>query len=174
MEGANCIEKNNKKVRIKDAFKEDAGRGIIRIDPDLINTLNLKIGDAVLIMHPAANTKTVALLATGKEEDRYKKIIRLDPSLRRNLTAAVDDIVEIKRIEAEVAESVTFAGLNDSMIPRDPQALARKLENRVIIKGDNLSYYAMAHRIDLVVVDFTPKVDAIKINLNTKIIFSIK
>ncbi|MHA1296145.1 MAG: CDC48 family AAA ATPase, partial [Promethearchaeota archaeon] len=58
--------------------------------------------------------------------------------------------------------------------PRDPQALARKLENRVITKGDSLSFYAMAHRIDLVVVDYTPKSEAVKINLGTKIIFTEK
>ena len=43
--------KNNKRVRIKDAFKEDAGRGIIRIDPEIINRLNLKSGDIIEIDH---------------------------------------------------------------------------------------------------------------------------
>ncbi len=80
-------------------------------------------------------------------------IIRMDPSLRRNLNASIDDYVEILKIEPEFAESVTFAGLNSSMIPRDPQALARKLENRVMTRGDSLSFYAMAHWIDLVVID---------------------
>ena len=32
-------KKLSKKLRIKDAFKEDAGRGIIRIDPDVISEL---------------------------------------------------------------------------------------------------------------------------------------
>ena len=39
------------KLRIKDAFKEDAGRGIVRIDPNLINKLNLKVGDVIRISH---------------------------------------------------------------------------------------------------------------------------
>ncbi|MFX0146648.1 MAG: AAA family ATPase [Candidatus Hodarchaeota archaeon] len=160
------------KLRIKDAFKEDAGRGIVRIDPDVINELDLKVGDIIRINNPILNKKTAALLSTGKGEDKGKGIIRMDPSLRRNLNASIDDLVDIKKIKADLAEVITFAGLDSSLVPRDPQALVRKLENRVIMKGDSLSFYAMAHRIDLVVMDYMPKTEAVRINLNTKIIFA--
>ncbi|HUW90424.1 MAG TPA: AAA family ATPase [Candidatus Nanopelagicaceae bacterium] len=160
------------KVRIKDAFKEDAGRGIVRIDPEIFSNLNLKVGDVIKIIHPVVNKKTVALLSTGKNEDKGKKIIRMDPSLRRNLGASIDDLVKIKKISVDTANTITFTGLDNSLIPRDPQALARKLENRAITKGDSLSFYAMARRIDLVVVDYTPNFEAVKIRLDTKILFS--
>ena len=162
------------KVRIKDAFKEDAGRGIVRIDPEIVSNLKLKVGDVIKIIHPVVNKKTVASLSTGKNEDKGKKIIRMDPSLRRNLGASIDDLVEIKKISVDIANTITFAGLDNSLIPRDPQALARKLENRSITKGDSLSFYAMARRIDLVVVDYTPNSEAVKIQLDTKILFSEK
>jgi len=162
------------KLRIKDAFKEDAGRGIVRIDPDVIIKLDLKIGDVIRINHPIVNKKTVALLSTGRSEDKGKQVIRMDPSLRRNLNASIDDLVEIKKIKANSAETITFAGLDSSLVPRDPQALARKLENRVITMGDSLSFYAMARRIDLVIVDYRPKAEAVKIELDTKIIFTEK
>ena len=174
MDGISNKNDIDSKVRIKDAFKEDAGRGIIRIDPDIISKLKLKIGDVIEINHPLAKKSTVALLSTGKEEDKGKGIIRLDPSLRRNLNASIDDLVEIRSIEASLAKNITLTGLNDSLIPRDPQALARKLEKRVITKGDNLSFYAMGHRIDLVVIDYIPPTNAVKITLDTKIIFTEK
>ncbi|MBY9002936.1 MAG: CDC48 family AAA ATPase [Candidatus Lokiarchaeota archaeon] len=172
MVGIKLYQDNPRKVRIKDAFKEDAGRGIIRIDPDVTNELNFKVGDVIEIVHPFTNKNTVALLYTGKNEDKETNIIRLDPSLRKNLGASIDDLVEIKKIEASEAESITFSGL--SLIPRDPQALARKLEKRVVTKGDILSFYAMARRIDLVVLDYKPNLEAVKINFNTKILFSEK
>jgi SpoVK/Ycf46/Vps4 family AAA+-type ATPase len=162
------------KVRIKDAFKEDAGRGIVRIDPEIVSNLNLRVGDVIKIIHPVVNKKTVASLSTGKNEDKGKNIIRMDPSLRRNLGASIDDLVEIKKISVDIANTITFTGLDNSLIPRDPQALARKLENRSITKGDSLSFYAMARRIDLVVVDYTPNSEAVKIQLDTKILFSEK
>lgn len=160
------------KLRVKDAFKEDAGRGIVRIDPEVISELDLKIGDIIRINHPIINKKTVAILSTGRSEDKGVYVIRMDPSLRRNLDASIDDLVEIKKIDASPAKSITFAGLNSSLVPRDPQALARKLENRVITRGDNLSFYAMAHRIDLAVIDYIPKAEAVIINLGTKIFFT--
>jgi len=162
------------KVRIKDAFKEDAGRGIVRIDPEIVSNLNLKVGDVIKIIHPVVYKNTVASLSTGKNEDKGKKIIRMDPSLRRNLDASIDDLVEIKKISVDIANTITFTGLENSLIPRDPQALARKLENRAITKGDSLSFYAMARRIDIVVVNYTPDSEAVKIRLDTKILFSEK
>ena len=164
--------KSDQKLRIKDAFKEDAGRGIVRIDPDIICKLNLKVGDVIRISHPIVNKITAALLSSGRTEDKGKQIIRMDPSLRRNLDASIDDLMEIEKIDADFAETMTFTGLNNSLIPRDPQALARKLEKRVVTMGDSLSFYAMGHRIDLVVVNYTPKTEVVKISLNTKIAFT--
>ncbi|MGB5911711.1 MAG: CDC48 family AAA ATPase [Promethearchaeia archaeon] len=165
---------SDQKLRIKDAFKEDAGRGIVRIDPDIIKKLKLKVGDVIRISHPFVNKKTVALLSSGRIEDNDTQVIRMDPSLRRNLNASIDDLVDIKKIEVDFATSISFAGLKSSLIPRDPQALARKLENRVITLGDSLSFYAMGHRIDIAVVNYTPKTEAVKISLNTNIEFTQK
>ncbi|MHA1438786.1 MAG: CDC48 family AAA ATPase [Promethearchaeota archaeon] len=162
------------KLRIKDAFKEDAGRGIIRIDPDILDKLNLKVNDVIEIVHPGTNKKTAALLSSGRQEDRGTKIIRMDPSERRNIIASIDDFVEIRKIEASPAHQLTFAGLDGSFLVRDTAHLVRKLEKRVITKGDNLSFYAMGRRIDLVVVDYTPKTDAVKITLDTNITFADK
>ena len=160
---------NDIKLRIKDAFKEDAGRGIIRIDPNIIKEHKFQSGDIIEIINPNNKKSTAALLSIGKEEDKGTNIIRIDPSLRRNISVSIDDYVEIRKIEASLAESLTFAGLEESYLLRGSQQLARKLENRVITKGDSLSFYAMGRRVDLVVVNYIPNVDAVKIHLDTKI-----
>ncbi len=165
---------NGRKVKIKDAYKIDAGRGRIRIDPDLIKELNLRTGDVVEILHPAAEKKTAALLYPGKEEDRGTNSIRIDSSLRRNLNASLDDIVEIRKIEASLAERITFAGLEESIILRTPQQITQILENRVVTKGDIISFNAMGRRIDFVVIDYYPKAEAVRIYLDTKITISEK
>ena len=161
-------------LRVKDAFKEDAGRGIVRIDPDIIQDLNLKTGDVLEISHPGSNKKTAALLYPGRKEDKGSGIIRMDTSLRRNLFASLDDLVEIRKIEAALADKVTFAGLKEAVILRNRQQLARKLENRVITKEDILSFFSYGRRIDLVVVEYSPKVDAVRIHIETKIQLSEK
>ena len=161
-------------LRVKDAFKEDAGRGIVRIDPDVIQDLNLKTGDVLEISHPGSNKKTAALLYPGRKEDKGSGIIRMDTSLRRNLLSSLDDLVEIRKIEAALADKVTFAGLKEAVILRNRQQLARTLENRVITKEDILSFYSYGRRIDLVVVEYSPKADAVRIHIDTKIQLSEK
>ena len=165
---------NGRKVKIRDAYKIDAGRGRIRIDPDLIKELNLRTGDVVEILHPAAEKKTAALLYPGKEEDRGTNSIRIDSSLRRNLNASLDDIVEIRKIEASLAERITFAGLEESIILRTPQQITQILENRVVTKGDIISFNAMGRRIDFVVIEYHPKAEAVRIHLDTTITISEK
>ena len=167
-------ESKGTKLRVKDAFKEDAGRGIVRIDPDTIRKLNLRTGDVLEVSHPLVNKRSAALLYPGKMEDRGTGIIRIDPSLRRNLGASLDDIVEIRKIEAALANKVTFAGLEESVVVRTPQQLARQLENRVLTKGDILSFYSMGRRVDLIVIDYSPQAEAVRIHLETKIILSEK
>ncbi|MCK4285786.1 MAG: hypothetical protein KAX18_06270, partial [Candidatus Lokiarchaeota archaeon] len=123
---------NGKKVKIRDSYKGDAGRGRIRIDPLVIKEMNLKTGDVIEIIHSVANKKTAALLYPGKDEDKGSNAVRIDSSLRRNLNASLDDIVEIRKIDASLADKITFAGVEESVIIRDPNRLVRMLENRVI------------------------------------------
>ncbi len=165
---------NFTKLIVKEAFKDDAGRGIVRVDPDIYVELNLRTGDILEIIHPSSNKKTAALLYSGKREDKSTKIIRMDSILRRNLGAFLDDIVEIRKIESRLCTCVLFAGLKEPISLKNEQQLAKKLENRVITKGDILSFYAYGRRIDIVIVDFTPKSDVVRIHQDTKITFSDK
>ncbi|KKN33433.1 hypothetical protein LCGC14_0803650, partial [marine sediment metagenome] len=48
------------------------------------------------------------------------------------------------------------------------------LENRIITKGDVLSFNAIGKRIDFVIIDYFPKADAVRIHLGTRIIISEK
>ncbi|MBD3195313.1 MAG: CDC48 family AAA ATPase [Candidatus Lokiarchaeota archaeon] len=166
--------RQGRKVRVKDAFKQDAGRGIIRVDPELVNEQGWKTGDVLEIRHPSSFEKTAALLYPGRSEDKGTTTIRMDASLRRNLGASLDDIVEIRKIDAALANKVVFAGLEEAVILRNSQQLASKLENRVITKNDILSFYAYGRRVDLIVVNYNPKADAVRIHLDTKVLLSEK
>ncbi len=165
---------NGRKVKIKDAYKGDAGRGRIRMDPNVIEEMNLRTGDVIEIIHPIIGKKTAALLYPGKIEDTGTNTVRIDSSLRRNLSASLDDIVEIRKIEASLADRITFAGVEESVILRRSDQLVRMLENRVITKEDILSFNAMGRRIDFIVIDYSPKAAAVRIHLDTKITISEK
>ena len=165
---------NRKKVRIKDAYKRDAGRGRIRIDPHIILELHLRTGDVIEISRPAEEKKTAGLLYPGKLDDLDTNTIRIDSSLRRNIGASIDDMVEIRKIKSVKAEGITFAGLEESIIIRKSEQLTRMLENRIITIGDILSFNAKGRRIDFIVIDYSPKADAVRVHLNTKFTISKK
>ena len=159
-------------VKLKDAFKQDAGRGIIRVDPEITNQQGWKTGDVIEILHTQTSEKTAALLYPGRDEDQNSGIIRINASLRRNLGASLDDIVSIRKIDAALAESIVLVGLNEPVILRNAQQLASKFENRIITKNDIVSFYAYGRRVDLVVLNFLPKVDAVRIHIKAQIIMS--
>jgi len=96
-------------LRIADALKDDVGRGILRIDPKIGRKRNLGTGDVIEIYNEYKNKRTAGLLYPGRPMDNGSNVIRLDSSLRRNLGASIDDWVTIRKIEAKLAQSVTFA-----------------------------------------------------------------
>ena len=161
------------KLRVKDALKEDSGKGRIRIDPEVVKKLKIKTGDAIEIFHPISKSKTAALLFPGKLEDSGTGTIRLDPFLRRNINVTIDDHVEIRKIKAALAEKVIFASLSESVV-FNPRQLNISLENRVVTKNDILSFYAHKKVYDMIVVDFQPRTDAVRIHLDTDIKLSEK
>jgi transitional endoplasmic reticulum ATPase len=161
-------------LRIKDAIKEDSGKGRIRIDPEIIKELKFKNGDAIEIFHPITKCKTVGILYPGKSEDFGSGALRLDPFLRRNLRANIDDFVEISKIRAEIAQKVVFASLAETVV-FNPKHLNVELENRVVTKDDIMTFYSYGNKlIEMIVVDFQPKVDAVRIALETEIRISEK
>jgi len=161
-------------LRIGDALKGDVGRGIIRIDPNIARDLGLGTGDVIGVYNENKDRNTAGLLYPGQIMDTGTNIIRLDSSLRRNLGASIDDWVIIRRIPAKKAESITFASVGQPIIIRDPKALAELLENRVVTKGDIISFFARGQRFDFMIVKFTPSVEAVQISTKTKMIVSEK
>ena len=168
------IEGQDDKLRVKDAFKEDSGNGRIRIDPEVVKKLKLKTGDAIEIFHPISKSKTAALLFPGKQEDSGSGVIRLDAFLRRNINAKVDDYVEVRKIKAAIAEKIVFASLSESVV-FNPKQLNTELENRLVTKDDIMSFYSHGNKIiEMIVIDFQPKTDAVRIALETEIKLSEK
>ena len=162
---------NAKRLKIIDAYKGDVGKGRIRIDSLIIKELNLKSGDTIEIINPLTNETTAAILYLKKRNVNEKSTIRIDALLRRNIGASLDDIVEIRKINANLADKITFAGLQESITIKKPYLFAEMIENRVITKGDILRISYGQYGIDIIVIDYTPKGDAVKIYSGTKTIF---
>lgn len=160
---------NNTRLWVKEAFKQDQGKGIIRIDPDVFKSFKFRNGDILQIYHPITNKHSAGILYPSKSEDKGTNIIRLGSFLIRNLRAKSGDEVEFCKVEPVLAEQVLFATSEIEITSNYTHILAKKFQNRVMSVGDILSFYYYGRRIDLEIVDYIPQAEVAKIHEYTKI-----
>ncbi|MHA1263137.1 MAG: CDC48 family AAA ATPase, partial [Candidatus Freyarchaeota archaeon] len=153
-------------VRVAEAKPRDVGRNIIRIDPQIASSLDIRTGDAVEIV---GKRKTAALAWPGYPEDAGKGIIRIDGATRRNAGTSLDDKVEIRKVEAKPAKTITFAPTRAIRITGAEDYLRRLLEGRVISIGDYVEIATLSGKIILMVTDYTPRADTVIMTGETEV-----
>lgn len=158
-------------LKVAEAKANDVGRGIIRIDPDIMKKLVLKAGDIVEI---AGSKKTAAVTWSGYTDDSGLNIIRIDGATRRNAGVGIDDKVRVKKINAVKATRVKLAPTEPLRIVGGETYLKQNLENRVVTKGDIVDINIMGRKIGLMIVQVTPPKGAGFINFATEIEISEK
>jgi len=158
-------------VRVAEAKPRDVGRNIIRIDPRIASSLDIRTGDAVEIV---GKRKTAALAWPGYPEDAGKGIIRIDGATRRNAGTSLDDKVEIRKVEAKPANTLTFAPTRAIRITGAEDYLRRLLEGRVISIGDYVEIATLSGKIILMVTNYTPRADTVIMTSETEVRVSEK
>jgi len=93
-------------LRVVEALAKDLGRGIVRVDPQDIAHLDAAIGDIVRLKGKRA---TAARLMPTYPRDRGRGIIQMDELARENGGLEAGDAVEVEKILARRAHSVTLA-----------------------------------------------------------------
>jgi transitional endoplasmic reticulum ATPase len=154
-------------LRVADALQRDVGRGIARVDPQVMEELGLTSGDALQIV---GTRKTSALAWPAYQQDYGKKIIRMDGYMRRNAGVSIDDKVTIRKIEAKTAQKLTLAPTEPLRIVGGEEYLAQILEGRVMARGDFVPINVMGRKIDLVVTNTTPVGDAVIVSDQTEVV----
>ena len=79
-------------LRVREALARDVGRGIARVDLNVMAELDIKPGDIIRIKGARV---TVAKAMPGYPQDRGRNIIRIDGIIRTNAKTGIDDRVEI-------------------------------------------------------------------------------
>jgi len=108
---------------------------------------------------------------TNKDFEKRKS----DDKIKRDLCKAhnimlieIPYTIKFDNLESYIlgtaATRVILTSLEETLMIAKSQQLARKLENRVITKGDILSFYAMGRRTDFVVVEYYPKAEDVRIH----------
>ena len=142
-------EENNEKIeiRVAEALTRDVGRGIARVDPEIISKMGWVSGDAIEFQ---GKTFTFALLWPGQSADAGRGVVRIDGNTRNNAGVGIDDKVVVRKTDAVYADQITLAPTEPLRITGGEEYLGQLLDGRVVGKGDVIAISVMNRRIDLV------------------------
>ncbi|MEM2944004.1 MAG: CDC48 family AAA ATPase [Methanomassiliicoccales archaeon] len=165
------MDSSEKVLKVAEAKSKDAGRGIARVDPAVMDVLGLTAGDVIQI---EGKKRTVAIVWPGYPEDANRGIIRIDGTIRRNAQTSIDEKVAIKKVNVKEAQKITFAPTEPLRIMGGEEYLNQTLEGRAVTRGDVIEINVMGRRLDLVVVSYSPTADAVIVSRNTEVKISDK
>ena len=147
-------EKDEKKIKLRvvEALQDDAYKGIVRIDPDLMQKIGLERGDIVSIK---GDRETYSIVDRAYPADRGEEIVRMDGITRKNSKTGIGEYVEIKRGDVSEAKKVTIAPAQKGIMVRgDPNNFKRGLLGKPIKKGDIVVMGGSQQRRDLMAEGF--------------------
>src|ERR671923_1890266 len=156
-------------LKVAEAEQRDVGRKIARVDPEVIERLNITSGDALELS--SLGKKTTVLSWPARSNDRGKGLIRIDGYTRNRLDVGINDQIEVKKVESKDANSITLAPTEPLRIVGAEEYLAEYLNGQLMTKGDTIPLNVMGQRVDLVVISTNPSGPVI-VNESTKVTVS--
>ena len=125
-------------LKVKEALPKDAGRAIVRIDPNDIESLGLEIGAIVEI---EGKRKTPAKVMPCYSDERGKSIIQMDGILRDNAQVGLDEKVKILKTDYKPANKITLSSLTSAtplQKSKDTQYICSLIEGLPVLSGDRI------------------------------------
>jgi len=161
-------------LRVAEAAQRDFGRGIARIDPEDMKRIGVETGDVIQI---TGKKRTAAKVMPAYPENRGKGLIQIDGIIRNNAFVGIDDNVYIEKVEAQKAEKVVLAPLEQTQ-PWLGEAyekhVGRLLEGLPLSEGDQVRLNLLGTTISFVVAQLGPKSSAVIVYPTTEIIIQKK
>lgn len=114
-------------LRVLENETQDKGRNIVRIDPEIMHTLNISDGDLISVIGPQNETNIICLSLHPTDTSNDKGIIRIDTKTRDLIGATLGDIVTIKK--AILSEK------NNKSTKMDTLEISEDITNSIIITG---------------------------------------
>ncbi len=127
---------NEIQLTVVKAYPKDAGRGMARLDPYVLQTLQLSPGDIIEI---EGRRVTGAKVWRADRQDWGQETIRIDSYVRQNAGSGIGERVTIRRAPIKDAERVVFAPPQGSEVQFGPDAetiVKQQTFKRPILLGD--------------------------------------
>jgi len=158
------MAQNEITLKVAEAISQkDVGQGIARLDPNVMDDLNIKERDLIEIV----GEKRTAAIALPSQTDIGLGVIRIDGLVRKNSGATIGGDVTIKKTQATEAKKVVLAPIeNNIRVQGDVRGL---FAGKVMVQGDIIGSQIRAPRPSMgfnslfdELMDFTPAMKEIK------------
>ncbi|TFG01108.1 MAG: AAA family ATPase [Promethearchaeota archaeon] len=144
-------------LRVQKAKKRDIGRNIIRIDPETMEKLEIQTGDVIALN---GKKESAGIAWPSYPQDNGLGIVRIDSRLRKNTGTSIDDSIEIRKVDAKVAQNIVIAPASVKIRtnPRFESFVKRKLNNYPVTIDDIiLISIGISREITFKVISLRPK-----------------
>ncbi|MBS3055290.1 MAG: CDC48 family AAA ATPase [Candidatus Aenigmarchaeota archaeon] len=114
--------------------REEAGRGIVRIDSNIMHRLGVREGDVIEI---EGGRKTAVIAVRAYPADVGLNIVRMDGIVRRNSESGVGEFVKLRKADVKEAKKVSIAPAERGLIIHiSPNLIKQNIYMRPVTKGD--------------------------------------
>ncbi|WP_135663783.1 CDC48 family AAA ATPase [Halorhabdus rudnickae] len=127
---------NEVQLEVAKAYPNDSGRGIARLDPDTLLHLKLSPGDIIEI---EGGETTAAKVWRADRQDWNTDTVRIDGFTRQNADVGIGERVEIRKAEAEKADSLVLAPPEEASVQFGSDAagmVKRQILKRPVVERD--------------------------------------
>jgi len=144
-------------LKVAEANPKDVGRGIARIDPEVMERLG--ITDSGEVVGLTGKRETVVKIMPTFPELRGRGLVQIDGIIRENAQVGIDEQVRLVKVKIEEARKVTLSPL--TFLPAaaltDSAYLSRQLASIPVTSGDRIqTTFLGARKQDYKVVDTLP------------------
>ncbi|HSB78714.1 MAG TPA: AAA family ATPase [Candidatus Methylomirabilis sp.] len=159
--------------KVAEAFVEDAGKGLARLDADDLMRLHAAPGDVLLIK---GRRSTVARATQAPPSHCGQLLILMDGTIRDNAQAGVDEYVTVRKVPFKAAESLLLTPVQAGQsAPTEEEIphLRQLLLGLPVILGDYVQITFLGSRPRSFTVDGAAPRGALLISTDTAISFKV-
>lgn len=143
-------------LKVVEANPRDVGRGIARVDPEVMEKLGIDNSGEIVSLK--GKRETVAKIMPTFPELRGRGVVQIDGILRENAQAGIDEQVKLARIKVKEARRVILSPLTlTGKMTTDSAYLSRQLSAIPVAQGDRVqATFLGAKKQDFRVVETLP------------------
>jgi len=142
-------------LKVAEAFQNDIGRGIARLDSKAKSKLGVSTGDIIKLLGRKA---ALAIVWQAHPDDEGLDMVRIDGILRQNVGIGLGELVKVEKAETKEAKKVVLAPTEAIRYGGGfEQYVKKRLIGKPVLKGNTLPVGIFGTSIPLVITQAFPQ-----------------